>query len=215
MGRVLDKNSRIPAEYERKFYTCKDDQTEILVQVFEGENPMIENNQFLGEFYLSGIPKAKEGKEVYVKFDLDANGILGVTAKTLDSKGSVKAAINIETTAFGLSEDEMAYCIAAAKIFDRKKPENPKHAIAKIDLHAFCLSSVLEIQNWRHVPDKQALKEEFMDNIPWLLTAENLSMEELEKRKKKVEQRMESLTAKNTTDDAIEIDDDSDDDVDE
>ena len=102
---LVERNTTIPAEKKNVFSTAADNQTAVTVRVYQGERKMSVNNRLLGEFNLEGIPIAPRGvPQIEVKFDIDANGILQVTAKDLGS--DKEATVRIEDSA-GLSDGEI------------------------------------------------------------------------------------------------------------
>ncbi len=102
---LVERNTTIPVEKKKVFSTAADGQTGVTVKVFQGERPMASDNRLLGEFNLEGIPPAPRGMpQIEVKFDLDQNGILNVSARDLGTKK--EASVRIEQTA-GLSDDEI------------------------------------------------------------------------------------------------------------
>src|SRR5262249_21276398 len=105
MTKIIERNTTIPAQKTQTFSTAEDNQTAVTVQVFQGERPMAADNRLLGRFNLEGIPPAPRGMpQVDVTFDIDANGILNVSAK--DKATSKEAKIRIESSS-GLSKDEV------------------------------------------------------------------------------------------------------------
>src|SRR5262249_13842173 len=81
---LVERNSTIPTDREKTFSTAADNQTAVTVRVFQGERPMATDNRLLGEFNLDGIPPQPRGMpQIEVKFDIDQNGILNVSAKEL------------------------------------------------------------------------------------------------------------------------------------
>ena len=102
---LVERNTTIPAEKKKVFSTAADSQTGVTVKVFQGERPIATANRLLGEFNLEGIPPAPRGvPQIEVKFDIDQNGILNVSAKDLGT--NKEASVRIEQSA-GLSEDEI------------------------------------------------------------------------------------------------------------
>jgi len=102
---LVEKNTTIPTEKKQVFSTAADNQTAVTVKVFQGERKMAADNRLLGEFNLEGIPPAPRGvPKVEVKFDIDANGILNVSAKDLGT--GKEANVKIQQSS-GLSKDEI------------------------------------------------------------------------------------------------------------
>ncbi|MEX0818923.1 MAG: molecular chaperone DnaK [Pirellulaceae bacterium] len=102
---LVERNTTIPAEKKKVFSTAADNQTGVTVKVFQGERPMAVDNRVLGEFTLEGIPPAPRGMpQIEVKFDIDQNGILNVSAKDLGT--NKEASVKIEQSS-GLSESEI------------------------------------------------------------------------------------------------------------
>jgi molecular chaperone DnaK len=105
MTKLVDKNTTIPTERKNVFSTADDNQTAVTVKVYQGERQMAADNRLLGMFNLDGIPPAPRGiPQIEVKFDIDANGILNVSAKDLGT--SKEHTVRIEQSS-GLSQDEI------------------------------------------------------------------------------------------------------------
>jgi molecular chaperone DnaK len=102
---LVEKNTTVPCERKQVFSTAADNQSGVTVKVFQGERKMAADNRLLGEFDLSGIPPAPRGMpKIEVKFDIDANGILNVSAKDLGT--GKEANVKIQQSS-GLSKDEI------------------------------------------------------------------------------------------------------------
>ena len=114
--KLIEKNTTIPASETETFSTAADNQTSVQINVLQGERPMAKDNKSLGQFILDGIPPAPRGvPQIEVKFDIDANGILNVSAK---DKGTGKEqSIRIEGSC-GIDEEEV----------ERMKKEAEEHA---------------------------------------------------------------------------------------
>ena len=105
MTKLIDANTTIPCKKSETFSTAADNQTEVTIRVLQGERPMANQNKQIGIFNLTGIAPARRGvPQIEVSFDIDANGILKVTAK--DKATGKEQAIRIEASS-GLSEDEI------------------------------------------------------------------------------------------------------------
>jgi molecular chaperone DnaK len=122
--RLIERNTTIPTRKSEIFSTAADNQTSVEIKVFQGERAMAADNKLLGVFQLVGIPPAPRGlPQVEVTFDIDANGILNVTAKDKATNNEQKITI---TSSSGLSKDEvekMARDAESHSSDDRKKKE--------------------------------------------------------------------------------------------
>ena len=105
MTKLIDANTTIPCKKSETFSTAEDNQSEVTIHVLQGERPMAAQNKSIGRFNLTGIAPAKRGvPKITVQFDIDANGILNVSAK--DDATGKQQQIRIEASS-GLSEDEI------------------------------------------------------------------------------------------------------------
>ncbi len=105
MDRVIERNTTIPTDATKVYSTADDNQTTVTVKVFQGERPMAADNRLLGQFDLTGIPPSPRGTpQIEVKFDIDRNGILNVTAR--DKATNTEQKIEIKA-ASGLSDDQI------------------------------------------------------------------------------------------------------------
>jgi molecular chaperone DnaK len=113
MTKMIQKNTTVPTKYSQVFSTAEDNQPAVTVKVFQGEREMASANKVLGEFNLEGIPPAGRGTpQIDVTFDIDANGILHVSAKDKASGKENKITIKANS---GLSEDEINKMVANAE----------------------------------------------------------------------------------------------------
>lgn len=117
-ARIIPKNTSIPASKSQEFTTAHDGQTSVNTTVYQGEREIANQNKLLGEFVLSGIPPVKKGvPKIIVQFDIDANGIVHVSAK--DKATGRENNIRIKTQG-GLSEAEIQRMLKEAEIFEEK-----------------------------------------------------------------------------------------------
>ena len=127
MTKLIDANTTIPCKQSQVFSTAADNQTEVTIHVLQGERPMASQNKSLGQFNLTGIAPARRGvPQIEVTFDIDANGIVKVSAK--DKATGKEQAIRIEASS-GLSEDEINRMKAEAEA----NAENDKKERERID----------------------------------------------------------------------------------
>lgn len=124
MTKMIEKNTTIPTKFSQVFSTAEDNQPAVTIKVYQGEREMAIGNKALGEFNLEGIPSAPRGMpQIEVTFDIDANGILNVSAK--DKATGKENKITIKANS-GLSEDEIQNMIKDAELNaeeDRKMRE--------------------------------------------------------------------------------------------
>ncbi len=122
--RIIDRNTTIPTSKSQIFSTAADNQTSVSIHVLQGERPMAADNKTLGRFELTGIPPARRGiPQIEVKFDIDANGIVHVTAT---DKGTNKAQSIEITASTNLSEEEIDKAVKDAEKYaeeDKKRQE--------------------------------------------------------------------------------------------
>ncbi len=123
---MIDRNTTIPSKKSQIYSTAADSQTTVEIHITQGERPMAGDNKSLGKFMLDGIPPAPRGlPQIEVTFDIDANGILNVSAK--DKATGREQAITI-TASSGLSDDEVDKMVAEAEKFASQDAERKEEA---------------------------------------------------------------------------------------
>ena len=141
MTKLIDDNTTIPCKKSEVFSTAADNQTEVTIHVLQGERPMANQNKSIGQFNLTGITPARRGvPQIEVTFDIDANGILKVSAK--DKATGKEQSIRIEASS-GLSEDEINRMKAEAE----QNAENDKKERERIDKMNQADSMIFQTEN--------------------------------------------------------------------
>ena len=141
MTKLIDANTTIPCKKSEVFSTAADNQTEVTIHVLQGERPMANQNKSIGQFNLTGITPARRGvPQIEVTFDIDANGILKVSAK--DKATGKEHSIRIEASS-GLSEEEINRMKAEAE----QNAENDKKERERIDKMNQADSMIFQTEN--------------------------------------------------------------------
>jgi molecular chaperone DnaK len=159
MTKLVERNTTIPAERKQVFSTADDNQTAVTVRVFQGEREMANDNRLLAQFNLEGIPPAPRGvPQIEVKFDIDANGILNVSAKDLGT--GTEQTVKIEQSS-GLSETEIEKMRKDAESHadDDKKKRALAEARNEAESRAYQLEKLIKQQGDKlGASDKSALE---------------------------------------------------------
>jgi len=122
MTKMINKNTTVPTRHSQIFSTAEDNQPSVTIKIFQGERGIAEDNKVLGEFNLEGIEPARKGiPQIEVVFDIDANGILNVSAKNKVTGKENKVTIKANT---GLSDKEIEEMIKDAKLNEKEDKKN-------------------------------------------------------------------------------------------
>ena len=199
---IIPRNTTVPCKKEQQFSTAADNQPGVEIKVYEGERAMTRNNNLLGNFHLDGIPPAPRGvPKITVAFDVDANGILNVSA--VDTSTGKAGNITITNEKGRMSPEEVSRLVEEAAKYAAEDEANRKRVEARNALENYAYSARNSIRDEKSpgavalsAEDKELVEKEVREAMEWLDKNQLAEVDELDDKKAELERKITPVMTK-------------------